>query len=60
MGKTRAFLPEDKSDGGELTYELMHATEQYNIPGVIMFIDFKKAFDSISWKFLYIMLHHFG
>ena len=38
----------------------MHITEQYNIPGAIMLIDFEKAFDSISWKFLYIILQHFG
>ena len=38
----------------------MHITEQYNIPGAIMLIDFEKAFNSILWKFLYIILQHFG
>ena len=25
-----------------------------------MFIDFKKAFDSLSWKFMYKVLHHYN
>ena len=31
-----------------LIYDIMHFTEQYNIPGLIMSIDFEKAFDTIS------------
>ena len=41
-------------------YDLMNFTEKYNIPGMIMLIDFEKAFDSVSWKFLYSTLALFG
>ena len=30
----------------------MHYTKKENIPGLLMLIDFQKAFDSVSWKFL--------
>ena len=36
-----------------LVYDLMHYTESKNINGLLMLIDFEKAFDSISWKFMY-------
>lgn len=35
-----------------LIYDLMYYTEQYNIPGLLMLIDFEKAFDTISWSFI--------
>ena len=31
-----------------LVYDLMHYTEMHNIPGMLMLIDFEKAFDLIS------------
>ena len=43
-----------------LIYDLLHYTDQNNIDGQLMLIDFKKAFDSISWKFLYQTLSYFG
>jgi hypothetical protein len=30
----------------------MFYTEKYNIPGLLLLIDFEKAFDSISWTFI--------
>ena len=35
-----------------LIYDLLDYTEEKNIPGLLLFIDFEKAFDSVSWKFL--------
>ena len=36
-----------------LVYDLLHYTEKGDIPGLLVLIDFEKAFDSISWKFIY-------
>lgn len=30
----------------------MDFTEQKNIPGVAVFLDFEKAFDSIEWNYI--------
>ena len=32
-------------------YDVMKFTEEQKIPGLIMLIDFEKAFDSLSWNF---------
>ena len=47
------------SDSTRLVYDIMHATEVKNIPGLLLLIDFEKAFDSLSWKFLYKVLKFF-
>ena len=43
-------------------FDIMEFTEIENIPGLLIFIDFKKAFDSLEWNFLMECLHafHFG
>ena len=33
-------------------YDLMHYTEENKIPGLLLLIDFEKAFDSIAWSFI--------
>jgi hypothetical protein len=35
-----------------LIYDIMFYTEKYDIPGLLLLIDFEKAFDSISWAFI--------
>ena len=35
-----------------LIYDIMHYTEVHNIPGLLLLVDFEKAFDSISWTFI--------
>ena len=47
-------------EGTRLIYDLMHYTEDKKINGLLMLIDFEKAFDSLSWKFLYKVLEYFG
>ena len=41
------------SESTRLIYDLLYCSEKYNIPGLLMAIDFEKAFDSTSWSFLY-------
>ena len=35
-------------------------TEKKNIPGLLLFVDFEKAFDIIEWAFVEKTLQHFG
>ena len=35
-----------------LIYDILHFTEENDIPGILLLIDFEKAFDSISWTFI--------
>ena len=43
-----------------LIYDILHYTEKESIPGLLMLIDFEKAFDSVSWDFLYETLKLLG
>ena len=43
-----------------LVYDIMHCAEQYNLKGLLLLIDFEKAFDSISWGFINKVLKFFG
>ena len=43
-----------------LVYDIMDFTEKANITGQLMVIDFQKAFDSISWNFIYNTLSFLG
>ena len=38
----------------------MFYTRKNKIPGLLMQIDFQKAFDSLSWDFLYTVLQSLG
>ena len=48
------------NDSTRLKYDVLHVTEKRNIPGLLILIDFEKAFDSLSWTFLYDTLESFG
>ena len=48
------------SDSTRLIYDALEIAETHKIPGLLMCIDFEKAFDSLSWKFLYKLLSFFG
>ena len=43
-----------------LIYDIMYFSEKKQKDGLLMLIDFEKAFDSISWKFLYNVLEFLG
>ena len=43
-----------------LVYDIMDFAERHDISGQLMLIDFEKAFDSISWNFIYKTLKLFG
>ena len=47
-------------DTTRLIYDLIQITEDKQIPGLLMLIDFEKAFDSLSWNFLYKTLSFFN
>ena len=47
-------------DCTRLIYDLMFYLEKHKLPGLLMQIDFEKAFDSVSWDFLYTVLESFG
>ena len=47
-------------DNTRLIYDLLYITQRKDIPGLLMLVDFAKAFDSVSWKFMYSVLNFFG
>ena len=36
-----------------LIYDMLQYTEENDIPGLLILIDFEKAFDSLSWTFIH-------
>ena len=48
------------SDCTCLIYDTIHFTEYNKIPGLLMLVDFEKAFDSVSWDFLIDFLNSLG
>ena len=48
------------AESTRLIYDIMHFTEVKNIDGILLLIDFGKAFDSLSWNFMYKVLSYFG
>ena len=43
-----------------LVYDVMHYCQEQNLDGLLMLVDFEKAFDSVSWNFLYKTLKFFN
>ena len=43
-----------------LTQDIMKITQLENLPGMAIFVDFKKAFDSVNWDFLTKVLETFN
>ena len=43
-----------------LIFDIMEYTQNENIPGILIFIDFKKAFDTVEWHYLFDCLKAFN
>lgn len=43
-----------------LVYDVMQYTEEENIPGLLLFVDFEEAFDFVSWSFIEKSLESFN
>ena len=41
-------------------FDIMDFTDKENIPGLLIFIDFQKAFDTLEWSYLYKCLEAFN
>ena len=41
-------------------FDIMEFTDNENIPGILIFIDFKKAFDTVEWHYLFDCLKAFN
>ena len=55
------FIPgRNISDCTRLIYDIMHHVDEKNQDGLLLLIDFEKAFDSISWRFMYRVLSFLG
>ena len=46
-------------DNIRLIYDLFHYLNYNNLPGLLICIDFEKAFDSVDWKFMMKVLKAF-
>jgi hypothetical protein len=40
--------------------DIIDFAESYNVEGAVVFVDFKKAFDSLEWTFILTTVKHFG
>ena len=47
-------------DNLRLIYDLIAYLDQQNLPGLLINIDFEKAFDSLDWGFMFKVLEAFG
>ena len=48
------------ADSTRFIYDIMQHAEEKKLNGILLLIDFEKAFDSLSWTFLYNVLTFFG
>ena len=58
--QTGFILGRDIAENTRLVYDIIHTTKKLNISGLLVSIDFQKAFDSISWEFIFKTLSYLG
>ena len=68
-GSIQKFIHTDQSgfiagryigENTRLVYDIMHHTETKIISGLLLLVDFEKAFDSVSWAFINKVLKFYG
>ena len=47
-------------ENSRLLYDIIHYCNENNEPVLVLLIDFEKAFDSVSWKFIFKVLEFFN
>lgn len=47
-------------DNIRLIYDLISYLNEEDLPGLLLCLDFEKAFDSVDWKFMFKVLYAFG
>ena len=47
-------------DNLRLIYDLMHYLDLHQLPGILLCLDFEKAFDSVDWEFMIKVLKAYG
>ena len=60
-GDQTGFIPgRNISENTRIIYDIMHYAQVRKIPGMILLIDFEKAFDTVSWNYLFRVLRFFN
>ena len=47
-------------ENSRVLYDIIHYCNENYEPGLVLLIDFEKAFDSVSWKFIFKVLEFFN
>ena len=55
-----AYVQRFNSEAIRSIFVIMDFTAKENIPGLLLFIDFQKAFDSVEWEFIIESLKKFN
>lgn len=58
--QTGFILQRQTQDNVRRTLHMLKHIEENNIQAIILSLDAEKAFDSVRWSYLYIVLEHFG
>ena len=46
------LLPEASLENTRTVFDIIQCCETFNVPGMILILDFAKAFDTIEWPFI--------